>query len=272
MKRFNIEATRNLPDHDRVLQAILGFFYETPGVEGCFLSGSMAKLVMDEDSDLDLGLVFEGAEAREAAWRQRWKWEITDWFHRLDADHIKPHFVIYLYEPCIKGDINLYTADDLPPVGGGPYSIVWDHHGVLDGWMKKSYRRDQREPDWGSAVHEDERFWAWSFYVFGHLHRGEYYHIAEEFPALRDIVEQWAARLEGRASFNSRHLEKQAFAKALLSYDLFPKARLESLKTCMLDLMELQLELRAEVGEKLGIQWKTTDEAIEKICKLIQSL
>ena len=121
-------------------------------------------------------------------------------------------------------------------------------------------------------MHEDERFWAWSFYVYGHVHRGEYYHIADEFSALRDIVELWAARLDGLAGFGTRALEKQAFAKPLFEYDLFPKPTLESLKASMLDIIELQLILRAEIEEKLGIKWKASYEAIEKITQLIRSL
>ena len=61
MKTFAIEATSNLSEHDKVLQVILGFFYDIPGVVGCFLSGSMATNEMDEDSDIDIGIVFQSA-------------------------------------------------------------------------------------------------------------------------------------------------------------------------------------------------------------------
>lgn len=272
MKKFDIEATRNLPDHDQLLQSVLGFFYEIPGVTGCFLSGSMSTLEMDEDSDLDVGVVFRSAEDRESIWRKRWEWEIAAWFHRLDADHIKPYFVIYFYEPQIKGDINLYVEGDLPPVKGGPYTIVWDHEGVLDTWQRKLPKPVSSAPNWEEVVHEDERFWAWSFYVYGHLHRGEYYHIADEISALRDVVEQWAARLGGNAEFSTRHLEKKEFAESLFEYDLFPKPERESLKASMLDLIEIQLKMRKEIQDILGIDWKTSEDAIEKISTLIESL
>jgi hypothetical protein len=121
-------------------------------------------------------------------------------------------------------------------------------------------------------VHEDERFWAWTFYVFRHLHRGEYYHIADEIPALRDIVEKWTASLGGYGSFSSRHLEQKEFAQRLFDYDLFPKPELKSLKSSMLDLIEFQLSLRKEIRSELGIDWKTSDAAIEKITSLIRSL
>ena len=272
MKTFAIEATSNFSEHDKVLQVILGFFYDIPGVVGCFLSGSMATNEMDEDSDIDIGIVFQSADDRERNWQRRWEWEITSWFHRFDADHIKPYFVIYFYEPQIQADINLYVEKDLPPVEGGPYTVVWDQKGVLKNWTKTQSKLKKSTSSWQAVVHEDERFWAWSFYVYRHLHRGEYYHIAYAFSELRDIVEKWVARLAGYSRFDTRRLEKKAFGRELLEYDLFPKPILESLKGSMVDLIEIQLMMRKRIEEEYGIKWKTTDDAIEKISKLISSL
>jgi hypothetical protein len=272
MKTFKIKSTSNLPEHNAILQAILGFFYETPGIIGCFLSGSMATSAMDEDSDLDVGIVFQSAEDRELIWKRRWDWEIAPWFHRFDADHIKPYFVIYFFEPQIKADINLHIENELPPAEGGPYTIVWDQRGVLKNWIKNQSEPQKQTPDWQAVVQEDERFWAWSFYVYQHLHRGEYYHIAHEFFALRDIVETWTARLAGYSRFRTRRLEKKAFGRELLEHDLFPKPDLDSLKGSMLDLIGIQLKMRKEIEDKHGINWKTSDDAIEKIVTLVRSL
>ena len=136
MSHFGMDATKRLPDHDALVDAILAFFRRIPGVIGCFLSGSAARGQMDMDSDLDVGIVFRDAEARSAAWEARWDWQIGDWFHRFDADHIKPHFVIYIFEPAvsaaaIRADINLYLVDDLPAAAGGPFVLAWDSTGAL---------------------------------------------------------------------------------------------------------------------------------------------
>ena len=42
METFHIQATQNLPEHSRIFQAVVRFFYEYPGVIGCFLGGSAA--------------------------------------------------------------------------------------------------------------------------------------------------------------------------------------------------------------------------------------
>jgi len=269
---YNIQSTRHLPDHDRVLQALLKYFAEIPGVTGSYLSGSTATGVMDDDSDLDIGVLFDSPEARDACWEARWDWELPPWFHRMDADHIKPYFVIYIHEPQIKGDINLYISSDLPPYEGGPYQIVWDDTGILTEWQQGLATSQDTLPTWEHAIHEDERFWAWMFYLYNHVHRGEYYHSASEFYALRDILQRWSAKLGGTTHFNSRQLEDASYADPLLENDLFPKPDQESLKVSMLDAIEVQRSLRQRIKEKVGINWKTTVIAMNKIENLVKSL
>ena len=268
---YDIGSTRHLPDHDRILQALLKLFSGVPGVIGCYLSGSMATNKMDEDSDLDIAIVFDSSKSREACWGTRWDWDLPDWFHRMDADHIKPYLVIYLFEPQIKGDINLYITSDLPPYEGGPFLVVWDDTGVLTEWQHSQVPSPMKHvPE--DIVHDDERFWAWMFYLFNHVHRGEYYHCASEFYALRDILERWVALLVGKYRFNSRHLEDQHFADPLFENDLFPKPDLVSLKTSMLDAIRVQLSLRPRIAQADGLTWKTADEAISKIEGLVDDL
>ena len=171
----------------------------------------------------------------------------------------------------IRGDINLYLVDDLPPAAGVPYLLAWDDTGALQEWLDALPQHEPSAPDWSNTVHEDERFWAWLVYLYNHVHRGEYYHCAYGFPELRDILEQWAARLGGQARFGVRRLEETPWAERLLASDLFPRAERASLKACMLAAIELQLELRAEITER-GVAWKTGPRAIDTVTRLVESL
>jgi hypothetical protein len=81
---------------------------------------------MDLHSDLDLGFLGKNHDAKEKIWKNRLKWPLPEWFHRMDADHVKPFFVIYLFEPYIHVDLAFYTMADLPPHAGGPYTIAFD--------------------------------------------------------------------------------------------------------------------------------------------------
>lgn len=270
MKPFSIDATRQLPDHDAVLQAILSFFKDEPGVTGCFLGGSAAANRMDEDSDLDVGIAMQDAEALEAVWQRRWDWNIAPWFHRFDADHIRPYFVIYFFEPRIKADIGFCLKDKLPARRADPFVVVWDNDGALARWFAPEGKPMAPGVSWQSAVHEDERFWAWLFCLHGHLHRGEYYNCAYEFPVVRDILEQWHARLAGFRCFNTRRLEQNPALGRLPRHGLFPTPDKETIKSCLLRAIQEQLALRKEIEGLLGPVWRTNSRAIEIITGLIQ--
>src|SRR6266508_3485925 len=96
-----------------------------------YVAGSIATRIADEHSDLDIGVFFNDEEARERAWAQRWEWDLGSWFHRFDADHVRPYFVIYLLEPGVKTDIPLNLVTDAPSPAGSPYEVLWDSTGEV---------------------------------------------------------------------------------------------------------------------------------------------
>jgi hypothetical protein len=252
-----------LPGHRRVLGAVLGFFRSR--AVGAFVCGSAARGGMDEESDLDIGIVLPDAAGRDAAWTQRWNWEIAAWFHRFDADHVKPYFVIYLYEPRIKADISLYIPDRLPPAAGGPYALAWDDACGLDEWAQSAVPPVQ-SVDWSPAVHEEERFWAWVVYCVQHVRRGEYYAIAADFEPLRNIVEQWQARLAGHPAFTIRRTETLFDTTELAQ--LFPAPDRAGLKRALLKLIDLHDRQRAQ----LDFPWRTTESARERIRRWVTEI
>ncbi|WP_410789623.1 nucleotidyltransferase domain-containing protein [Kribbella sp. C-35] len=252
-----------LLEHGRVLGAVLDFF--RPRAVGAFVCGSVARGGMDKESDLDIGIVLPDATVRDAVWAERWDWEIAPWFHRFDADHVKPYFVIYLYEPRIKADISLYTPDELPHAEGGPYVIAWDDAGRLDDWAQSAVPTEQAV-DWSPAMHEEERFWAWVIYCVQHVRRGEYYAIAADFEPLRDIVEQWQARLAGHPAFTIRRTETLFDTTDLAQ--LFPTPDRADLKRALLKLIDLHDQQRAQ----LNLPWRTTETARERIRRWVTEL
>ena len=254
---------QRLPDHSAVLREVLDCF--RPQAVAGFVCGSVARGGMDLESDLDIGICFADDAAREAAWASRWDWPLPSWFHRFDADHVKPHFVIYLFDPKVKADIALYMIDDLPSADGGPYVMAWDHSSELSGWAERAVP-PAGEVDWSSAVHEDERFWAWQVFCLQHVRRGEYYSIASEIHALRDIVEQWQARLIGQPFFTVRRAES-IYDTAELAR-AFPAPNAGELKEALLTLIEIHDRQRA----RLDLPWRTSDQARAQITAWVREL
>jgi predicted nucleotidyltransferase len=260
-------------EHQRVLDRVVGFFQDCPGVVGGCVSGSVARGDADEYSDLDVAIFFADEETREAAWTTRWEWEIARWFHRFDADHVKPYFVIYLFEPGVKADLPLHLVTDPPAPGGAPYEALWDTTGHVVKWVEASNAgRQDVSPDWSAAVHEEERIWAWIYYCVRHVQRGEYYDVASDFQALREIVEAWHARLRGKALFDIRRVHEREPETMSLFADLFPRPARESQKRALSLLIEIHDRQREEIERSLGITWRTSSEGRELIRKLVESL
>jgi Nucleotidyltransferase domain len=265
---------RPLPaEHQRVLDRIVGFFQDRPGVAGGCISGSVARGAADEYSDLDVAIFFADPELREACWAARWEWDIAPWFHRFDADHVKPYFVIYLFEPGVKADLPLHLVTDPPAPGGAPYAVLWDTTGRVAQWVEASNSGVQEAaPDWSAAVHEEERIWAWIYYCARHVQRGEYYDVACEFHALRQIVEAWHARLGGKAFFDVRRVHEREPETMSLFADLFPSPERGSQKRALRLLIEIHDRQREEISGSLGIPWRTPPAGRALIRRLVEAL
>jgi predicted nucleotidyltransferase len=265
-----LAALEHLPEHRRVLDAVLAFLRRQPGALGAFVSGSVATGTADQYSDLDLGLVFADDRSRARVWERRNDWEIAPWFHRFDADHVKDHFVIYLYEPGVKADLNLYVPADLPRPPGLRYEPLWDETGELARWAEEVAALPVPQPDWNDAVHEEERFWGWLYFCVRHVQRGEYYDIATDFFFLRRIVEGWQARLDGRPVFDPRRVHEReppdVFAALV---DCFPRPDRASLKRSLQRAIELHERQRALAP---ALEWRTSESTRRRVRSLVDDL
>ena len=265
-----MESSSLPSEHQRVLDCVVEFFRGQLGVVGMSVAGSIARRAADEHSDLDVDVFFADPAARERVWAERWEWNIAPWFHRFDADHVRPHFVIYLFEPGIKTDIPLLLVSDPPTPAGAPYEVLWDETGDVTRWVEASNSgRVELPPDWSEAAHEDERMWAWLYYCVLHMRRGEYYDIAYDFHMLRNIVETWHARLGGVPFFDVRRVHEREPETMREFAELFPQPERESLKRGLLKLIEVHESQRERIS---GVEWRTRPEGRERIRRWIEEL
>lgn len=263
----------NLPDHRKLCSDILSYFKEHKGITGAFITGSGASGGMDVHSDLDLGFLCSSDEKREEIWLKRFDWILPSWFHRMDADHVKPYFVIYLFDPSIHVDLVFYTKENLPPQAGGPFTLAFEKEAQLGSWLSEVNKPLNMQVDWSNVVHEEERVWTWIHYAWCHIARGEYYDIASEFAFLRKIPHIWFARLNGADQFNSRRLEARGESLFIEKMTLcYPIPDRVSLKIALLNLIKVHNEQREQVNRIFFPNWKTTQAARDKITKLVSEL
>jgi predicted nucleotidyltransferase len=264
-----VESSSLPSDHREVLDRVVAFFRGQPGVVGMSVAGSIARDDADEHSDLDVDVFFADESAREQVWAKRWEWDIAPWFHRFDADHVRPYFVIYVFDPGIKTDIPLLLVGDPPTPGGAPYEVLWDETGDVTRWVDASNAgREDLPPDWSNAEHEDERLWAWVYYCVLHMRRGEYYDIAYDFHMLRNIVETWHARLAGQSFFDVRRVHEREPETMREFADLFPRPERASLKRGLLKLIEVHESQRL----RIDLEWRTLPETRERIRRYVEEL
>ncbi|MFX1366509.1 MAG: nucleotidyltransferase domain-containing protein [Promethearchaeota archaeon] len=267
-----------LPEHYRIYTLLYNSFVSVKSIIGIFLSGSSATGKMDKYSDIDIGIVFDSITALNTFWDERWKWDVPSWFHRFDADHIKKFFVIYFFEPNIKVDIALYFIENLPPFHGAPYYVVYDPNNRLKDWSiitnKKSRENiDNYRMNLADIIHDDERFWAWLFYSYQHIARGEYYKITTEFEALRQIIENWYSYFVYKTSFTTKYFEFSKKDKFLnIMKNLFPIPDKESLLKAFRSLIAVYQDLRELVESEYSIIWKINKKSIDKIKTYFNSL
>jgi hypothetical protein len=263
----------SLPDHKRLCAELLSFFNEQDGISGAFISGSGASGGMDYHSDLDLGFLCSSEAEKEKIWSKRFDWQLPRWFHRMDADHVKPYFIIYLFEPHIHVDLAFYTIENLPPQAGGPFTVAFDKKDQLGSWLSEVNKPFKVPADWSNVVHEEERIWTWIHYAWCHVGRGEYYDIAAEFAFLRKIPHNWYARLNGTDFFNSRRLESRGETEFIEKMKLcYPMPDRSNMKAALLNLIRVHNEQRAQVDKIIQPQWKTTQDARDRITRLVSEL
>lgn len=262
-----------LPTHKNLCHSLLNLFFNDNRIDGAFISGSGASGNMDLYSDLDLGFVCSSESTKEEIWQNRFSWNLPAWFHRMDADHIKPYFIIYLFEPHIHVDLALYTMVDLPHNTAGPVTLAFDKKAQLARWNSETNKPQISNPDWSKVVHEEEQFWTWIHYSWCHSGRGEYYDDASTFHLMRDIVQSWHARLNGKEKFDTRRLEQRGENAFIDSMRFcFPTPDRASMKTALLNLIDIHNKQREQLDQLVRPKWKTTQDARNKISQLVQNL
>lgn len=273
LKIDSLKNMNNLPDHKKLCQELLTFFQGQDGITAAFIGGSGASGGMDFYSDLDLGFLCDNQEIREKVWSKRFDWALPPWFHRMDADHIKPHFIIYLFEPHIHVDFLFYTTQDLPTQEAGPFTVAFDKENTLEKWIIDVNQSIEFKADWSNVIHEEERFWTWTHYFWCHAGRGESYDCAANFELLRSIPQLWHARLEGTGVFTTRRLEDRGQAEFIeRMHASFPMPDRTSVKVALLNLIQIHIQQREIIDELLEPQWKTTEQARDKITRMIKGM
>jgi predicted nucleotidyltransferase len=149
-------------------------------IQVCFLSGSFGRNTPDPYSDIDIGLVFESAEARERAWNNRREFTHSVLAYvpakSFDAEHIRPYFHIVLFSNGTKADFRYETVESLQPSGWDrDLKIIKDRIDWAPGFLQASASMGKSLPAISGRDLKslDERFWVMFWDVYRQVRRGD---------------------------------------------------------------------------------------------------
>lgn len=170
----------NMFEQDRVIVRLQQRVLAERDVAACFLAGSYGRHRDDAYSDLDVALVFTGADKREAAWQRRREFvrSVTPYVpaKSFDAAHIRPYFHITLYSNGTKADYRYETMDDLPPTSWDrDIRILKDSDGWAEQYQAACAQAVGALPRLTASELDrlDERFWVMFWDVFRQVLRGD---------------------------------------------------------------------------------------------------
>lgn len=150
-------------------------------IVACFLSGSYGRRQEDGHSDLDIGLLFESEEAREAAWQMRRRFvnSILNYVpvKSFDAVHVRPYFHAALYSTGTKADFRFETKASLQP---NPFDkdlrIIKDSKGWVEQYQVQCTTLGTPMPriSADTLLAVDERFWVMFWDTLRLVLRGDF--------------------------------------------------------------------------------------------------
>ncbi|GAC1520694.1 MAG: aminoglycoside 6-adenylyltransferase [Chloroflexota bacterium] len=206
-------AFERLPEHRRLAERAIRALSEDAAVLGLYLSGSFAYGVPDRWSDIDLYILVGDGEAGRTIARHdtliRGVGPIGTIFpatHLGDSHQIivfyradEPLHVDYQYREVCQ--LKLRRKDER-------VQILLDRTGALETW-RAACRREPHAPE---PTHEqvqylEDRFWAWCWYMYCKIRRGELWEARDALEYMRTHVLLPLAHSEGQVFEGTRRLE-----------------------------------------------------------------
>ncbi|WP_338130709.1 nucleotidyltransferase domain-containing protein [Cohnella ginsengisoli] len=175
-----------LPVHERFIEQAIAYASGDRRVIGLLAGGSLRHGTMDEYSDLDLIIVYDGAY-RDEIMEQRLR--IAEGLGRLLAgftgEHVgEPRLLICLYGPSpLHVDLKFIQSEELKTRVEDPL-ILWERGSEMATILSQTNPGlNSHDPQW-----IEDRFWVWVHYGATKLGRGEWFELIDHLTFIRNAV------------------------------------------------------------------------------------
>ena len=264
----NVPGLDLLLAHRALLEQAVNYFRGDDRVLGMILGGSLARGTADFYSDVDLYIVacdesFEAVfDERDVAARA-----IGSPLFRFAVDAIPGGSRDYIvtYQGPIKLDLMYYRMSEIEPGHRWEKQLVLkDDTGSLAALVSRSASAHPEFPEPRKVLELDQKFWTWSWYVFGKIMRGELWEALDGLHTIRSEallpMLDWTARRrdEGYRRLECKLDSETAARLAATVAPLEAEALYEALRAAM----ALFRDLREPLFDLCGV---TFDPALEQV-------
>lgn len=208
------ERFQGLPDHEQLAKRIIERLAVDEHVTGVFLSGSFAKGKPDKYSDLDFYIVVpEGQKETVVAAHKSLFESVGKLGTIFPATHLgDPNQIIAFYEGTVPlhVDYNYKVPSELTKRPNDKDAVILvDKDGELTK-LRQVWQTLESEyaPEAQDLQYFEDRFWAWCWYTYSKIQRGELWEARDAEEYLRNaVLVKLAYYQKGLLSEGNRRLE-----------------------------------------------------------------
>ncbi len=233
-------------------------------VVAAFVGGSMATATADEYSDLDLYLIT--ADEEYAVFfdeRMTFMRQLGDPVFLADFSGFGFDMVLFIFEDGVKGELGLAKASHFLHIHGGPYRVLVDKAGLLNG-VSFPLDRVPVEEQRGCLERLIQSFWRYLFLFTGELARGRVLTSAEYLDGMRRQLVQ-VCRLAVDFADSGGHPPADALLPRLMVASLgrtFPHLEREEMAAAAQQAIGLFQQVARPLAQGHGVSYP---EALERL-------
>jgi len=172
------------PAHLRaVVTDLARVFRRDPGVRAMFIGGSLASGQADAHSDIDAYIIVADDAFQRVTRESGVRLGLAGNLLFLKrVDHGFP-MDVFIYENGVRGELGIGKSTHFSHLHYGPYTVLFDRDGLLDGYAFPGLESQCQGPVWVL----DQLEWAWREAVLarGYLARGDLWSAAQQLQDLR---------------------------------------------------------------------------------------
>ncbi|TMI42576.1 hypothetical protein E6H21_00135 [Candidatus Bathyarchaeota archaeon] len=162
---------------------------EDPRILSAFLGGSLADGTEDDFSDIDIYYILDEQSYPEFATQMRTRLgEMGPLVLLEQHNNFGFDLILFIFQNGVKGELGLGTTTNLKTLHAGPYKVLVDKKGLLDGFVFP-FQASLEEKDLQEYVEKQLRwYWYWYYVFLSAVARGRLWSAFTQLQQMREYA------------------------------------------------------------------------------------